>query len=110
MFVDDRPVELTDSYYPVSVAGGTDLAAMRKIPGGAPALLAELGHHATDALEELTVRPATDHEAEALGLAPGSLVIVLFRIVLGEDGVPFEVSVMTMRPEGRRFRYQVKVG
>lgn len=110
MLVDDQPVELTDSYYPAALAAGTDLAEKRKIPGGAPTLLARLGHRAKDALEELSVRPVTVQEAEALGLRPGSLVIVLFRIVVGEDGVPFEVSVMTMRPEGRRFRYRVKVG
>jgi GntR family transcriptional regulator len=110
MLVDDQLVELTDSYYPARLAAGTGLAEMRKIPGGAPTLLAKLGCRPKDALEELTVRPATEQEAEALGLAPGSLVIVLFRIVVGEDRIPFEVSVMTMRPDGRRFRYRVKVG
>jgi DNA-binding GntR family transcriptional regulator len=110
MLLDDHPVELTDSFYPATLVAGTALADPRKIPGGAPTVLADLGHHPADVLEELTVRPATEQEAGALGLEPGSLVIVLFRIVLGEDGVPFEVSLMTMRPEGRRFRYRVRVG
>ncbi|MBB5625055.1 GntR family transcriptional regulator [Sphaerisporangium krabiense] len=110
MLIDDRPVELADSYYPARLASGTLLGEMRKIPGGAPTLLAELGYRPKEALEELTVRPATEREAEGLALTPGSLVVVLFRIVVGVDGVPFEVSVMTMRPEGRRFRYRVKVG
>ncbi|MEZ0074451.1 GntR family transcriptional regulator [Planotetraspora sp. GP83] len=110
MLVDERPVELTDSYYPLSVAAGTGLAAARKIPGGAPTLLAQLGHVPSEVIEDLTVRPATAAEAEALGLEEGAPVILLVRLVRSADGVPFEVSVMTMVPEGRHFRYSLKVG
>ncbi|MGV9596082.1 GntR family transcriptional regulator [Streptosporangium sandarakinum] len=109
MLVDERPVELTDSYYPSSVAAGTGLAQMAKIRGGAPTLLAELGYSPAEAYEELIVRPATVEEAEALRLSEGTLVIVLVRTVLAADGTPFETSVMTMRPEGRRFTYRIKV-
>ncbi|MER5317985.1 GntR family transcriptional regulator [Streptosporangium roseum] len=108
MLVDDRPVELTDSYYPSSLAIGTGLAQMAKIRGGAPTLLAELGYAPAEAYEELTVRPATAEEAEALQLREGALVILLVRTAFTADGVPFETSVMTMRPEGRRFTYRIK--
>ncbi|MDH2426995.1 UTRA domain-containing protein [Sphaerisporangium sp. TRM90804] len=110
MLVDGAPIELTDSYYPSALATGTPLADARKIPGGAPTALAELGHRPKDAFEEITVRPSTDEEADALTLDRGALVVVLFRIVVDESGLPFEVSVMTMRPEGRRFRYRVGMG
>lgn len=108
MLVEDRPVELTDSYYVRAVAAGTDLALPRKIRGGAPTLLAELGYTAAEVVEDLSVRPAAPDEALELGLPENALVIFLVRVSSTADGMPFEVSVMTMRPEGRHFRYRMK--
>jgi DNA-binding GntR family transcriptional regulator len=110
MLVEDQPVELTDSYYPCPVAAGTGLARPGKIPGGVPTLLAELGYVAHEVDEELTVRPATADEARELGVPEESLIVHLVRVSSTAEGVPFEVSMMTMRPEGRRFRYRFKVG
>ncbi|WP_420819999.1 UTRA domain-containing protein [Sinosporangium album] len=39
MVLDGKPAELTDSWYPISVADGTALAVPRKIKGGAVTLL-----------------------------------------------------------------------
>lgn len=110
MLEEDRPVELTDSYYPGSVAAGTGLAEPRKIRGGAPTLLAELGYVADEVVEDLSVRRAEPDEAHELALPAGALVIQLVRVSSTADGVPYEVSVMTMRPEGRHFRYRLKAG
>ncbi|GII79125.1 hypothetical protein Sru01_41070 [Sphaerisporangium rufum] len=108
MLVEDRPVELTDSYYPASVAAGTGLAEARKIRGGAPTLLAGLGYVPDEVYEDISVRPATGEEGEILEVAAGTLVVVLFRVVFAAGHVPFEASVMTMLPEGRHFRYHFR--
>ncbi|WP_289009058.1 UTRA domain-containing protein [uncultured Thermomonospora sp.] len=110
MLLDGRPVELTDSWYPAHLAAGTPLAEPRKIKGGAVSLLAELGYAAHEAIEEITVRPATADEAEALSVSAGTPVIVLCRTLFTQEGVPFETSVMTMLTEGRRLRYRLTVG
>ncbi|GAB2480972.1 GntR family transcriptional regulator [Nocardiopsis aegyptia] len=109
MLFDDVPVELTDSYYPLSVASGTPLEEKRKVRGGAPTLLAELGYAAHEVVEDVCARPATDDEATALGLPVGSPVLVLLRTTHAADGSPFEVSRMVMRPEGRHLRYRLVV-
>ena len=41
--VDGEPAELVKSYYPMDIAQGTAIAEKRKIRGGTPTLLAELG-------------------------------------------------------------------
>lgn len=110
MLVEEEPVELTDSYYPRAVASGTGLALMKKIRGGAPTLLAELGYVAGEVVEDLCVRQASADEARELQLSEETLVIELVRVSTTAEGVPFEVSVMVMRPEGRRFRYRLKAG
>ncbi|WP_049560413.1 GntR family transcriptional regulator [Nonomuraea sp. SBT364] len=110
MLEEDQPVELTDSYYPRAVAAGTGLAVPRKIRGGAPTLLAELGYVADEVVEDLSVKPATPDEAHELALPANAPVIQLVRVSFTADGTPYEISVMTMRPEGRHFRYRLKVG
>ncbi|MDA2809936.1 UTRA domain-containing protein [Nocardiopsis sp. RSe5-2] len=110
MLLDDRPAELTDSYYPSSIARGTTLVEPGKIKGGAVRALADLGFAAHDVLEDVSVRPATAEEARQLGLPDEAVVLALFRVVLAEDGTPFEVSTMTMNPEGRHLRYRIRMG
>ncbi|PSK99098.1 UTRA domain-containing protein [Murinocardiopsis flavida] len=109
MLLAERPVELTDSYYPSSFAKGTPLAETSKIPGGSPHALADLGFVPFESLEDVSVRPATEAEAELLALDAGAPVLVVFRIVLSAEGNPYEVSIMTMIPEGRHLRYRVRV-
>ncbi|MBM0239835.1 UTRA domain-containing protein [Micromonospora sp. ATA32] len=109
MLLDGRPVELTDSYYPTSIARGTALAEPRKIRGGAISLLAELGYRPGRVREDVYTRVPDATERSALNLAEGEWVLGLTRLLSTHDGVPIEVSVMTMVPHGRRLRYQLSV-
>ena len=109
VLLDDQPVELVDSYYPADLARGTRLAEARKIRGGAPTLLAELGHELHHVDEDVSVRLANAEESGLLALQGPSPVLVLQRTSSSRDGRPVEVSVMTMLP-GRHLRYQLTIG
>ncbi|WP_166386851.1 UTRA domain-containing protein [Catellatospora methionotrophica] len=109
VLLDGQPVELADSYYPLEIARGTGLAQAARIRGGAPTLLAELGFRPDEVAEQLAVRPGTAAETAALDLPGGSQVVELVRVTYERDGSPYEVAVMVMRPEGRVFRYRMKV-
>lgn len=105
MYVDDRPVELTDSYYPATIAAGTPLAEPRKIKGGAVTLLAEMGHTIHDVVEEIAAGAATTEQAKALRITEGQPVLTLTRVSTDACGHTLEVSVMTMLSE-TRLRYR----
>ncbi len=107
MLFNDRPVELVDSYYPASIARGTRLAESRKIPGGAVALLADLGHPPRRIREDVSARLATPHERTVLELDDPSCVLLLARALTTENDLPVEASVMTMVADGRRLRYEL---
>ena len=107
ILLDNNPVELSDSYYPATIAAGTRLADPRKIPGGAVRLLADLGFVGEGTVEHVRADSATSEQAELLGLAPGSAVLQLVRINATSDGAPFEVSIMTM-PPGRHLTYRTR--
>jgi GntR family transcriptional regulator len=91
---DDDPVELTWSYYPLSVATGTALAGRGKIPGGAPRALAELGYPEREFTDRVSTRPPTTEEVQGLDLPEGVPVIRQFRVIYSDEMKPVEVSII----------------
>ncbi|MEU9619996.1 GntR family transcriptional regulator [Streptomyces sp. NPDC088251] len=110
MYLDGEPCELTDTYYPVGIAGGTGLAGTAKIPGGAIRLLAELGHVGVRVREDVTARQATEHEREQLRLTAGEPVLQLTRLTLDDADRPIQVDVMAMPPRRQKLRYEIRIG
>lgn len=107
MLFDGHPVELVDSYYPATIARGTRLAESRKIPGGAVALLTDLGYPPRHIREDVSARLATPDERSTLQLDDSSCVLLLARTLHAENALPVEASVMTMVADGRRLRYEL---
>jgi GntR family transcriptional regulator len=106
ILLDDRPIELADSYYPPRIASGTRLAEQGKIPGGAVTLLSDMGYTpADDPLEDVAAATASASQCDALDLSPGTAVLVLTRFTTSTTGEPIEVSVMTMT---RHLQYRQK--
>ncbi|MEV8523174.1 UTRA domain-containing protein [Streptomyces sp. NPDC052000] len=108
ILLDDDVIELADSYYPLSIARGTALSEARKIKGGAPTLLAELGYRARRVIEEPGVREADEAECAALALPAGTNVLTLLRRTAAADETPFEVQMMVMKAP-RRLHYEIEV-
>jgi GntR family transcriptional regulator len=108
--LDDRPVEIADSWYPLAIADGTGLADQKPIRGGALRLLAELGYTAARHIEDIAiVEPPADAVAE-LGASP---VLELIRTSYTAADVPFEVAIMLMSRDmspgvPRRLRYELR--
>ncbi|GAA3669915.1 hypothetical protein GCM10022224_037630 [Nonomuraea antimicrobica] len=91
---DGDPVELSWSYYPVHIAAGTPLAARKKIRGGAPEVLADLGFPERHFEDRISVRQPTTEEVEGLDLPPDVPVFRQFRTVYSNSRQPVEVSVL----------------
>ncbi|WP_158843993.1 GntR family transcriptional regulator [Saccharothrix deserti] len=91
---DDEPVEISWSYYPAELATDTPLAGRGKIRGGAPNVLAGLGHPQREFADRLSVRQPTTEELEMLDLPDEVPVIRQFRVVYSEGNRPVEVSVL----------------
>ncbi len=100
-----EPVELSWSYYPVDLAEGTPLADPKKIRGGAPRVLSDLGHPQTEYVDRITARLPTTEELEALRLPDDVPVLRQFRVVRSADRV-VEVSVLIKG--GHRFELEYR--
>ncbi|MBB0245605.1 UTRA domain-containing protein [Streptomyces alkaliphilus] len=92
---DGEPVELVASYYPIEIARGTALADQRKIKGGTPTLLAEMGFPPRLTVDRVSARIPTQEQYEALRLPTDLPVLRTLRVVYSDDERPIEVTLMT---------------
>ncbi|MFJ1669453.1 GntR family transcriptional regulator [Streptomyces bottropensis] len=109
ILLDDRPNELTDTYYPVGIARGTGLAGTAKIPGGAVTLLARLGHVGAVVREDVTADNPDDEERDILLTAPAEPVLRLTRVTVDRHGRPIQVDRMVMPALSQRLRYEIAI-
>lgn len=110
ILLDDIPVELADSYWPLAVASGTALASPGKVKGGAPTLLASLGYDPTSVTENVRVRPATPEELKTLKMADSDeWVLTLRRTITDGSNRPYEVFVSVAPGRIGQLNYSMKV-
>lgn len=110
IYLDDRPTELTDTYYPAHIAAGTPLSSTAKIRGGAIALLAQLGHVGSRVREDVGARMPREEECAVLRLRPDQPVLTLTRLILDTDERPMQVEMMTMPAHEQQLRYELTIG
>lgn len=111
ILMDDQPIELADSFYPAALAAGTSLVEPRKIPGGAIAILGQLGLAPVDVTEQVSARPPTADECALLEIESDDWVLVLTRVSRDTAGRPVEYA--SMRSIARLtpgHTYQLKAG
>lgn len=95
--VDDRPVQLATSYYPLEIVRGTAITYTDTGPGGAYARLAELSYEPTHFTETVVAR--APHPDEAFDLAmprTGGLVFHITRFAYTAEDQCVEVNHMVL--------------
>ncbi|OKJ45970.1 GntR family transcriptional regulator [Streptomyces sp. CB02009] len=107
LHLDDQPTELTEAYYPLDLADGTAMMETRKVKGGTPTLLAELGYPPRSFTDEVSSEIPTEEEVLALQLPRDMPVMLTFRIVRSDGQRPIEVSLMTKAAHRYRMRYSI---
>lgn len=104
--IEDEPVELVHSYYPLDIARGTALMESRRIKGGTPTLLSELGYPPRLSVDRISARVPTQEQYEALRL-PGDLpVLRTLRVVHSDGERPIEATVMAKAGHLYELRYE----
>lgn len=107
MLLDDEPAELVHSYYPAGIARDTALAHRRRIKGGSPTLLAELGFPPQNAVDRVSTRIPTPQEVRLLELPEDVPVLRTFRVVTTAEGLPIEVSVLVKAGNLYELQYEL---
>lgn len=104
--LDGKPVLLSRSWLPSTIAAGTAIAQPDTGPGGTYARLADLGRAPANFREDLRSRMPSAEETERLDIAPGTPVIDVIRLAVDGDGTPVEVNEMTADASAYVFRYE----
>jgi GntR family transcriptional regulator len=94
MYLDDEPCELVKSYYPMDLARDTAMAVKRKIKGGTPRLLADMGYPPVKCIDKVSAIQPTPEQYEALQMPTKLPVLRTLRTVLSVDDRIIEVSEM----------------
>lgn len=106
LMIDDVPAELVKSYYPLEIARGTAMTERRKIKGGTPTLLAELGHPPRLSVDRVSARVPTQEQYEALQLPSNLPVLRTLRVVYSDHERPIEATVMVKAGHVYELQYE----
>lgn len=109
MSLDDEPAELVRSYYPLDIARNTPLMEKRRIRGGSPRLLADLGFHSREFVDHVSTRPPTPDEYVLLQLPAGVPILRTFRVVYADDHRPVEATVMVKAGHLYELQYRSQI-
>lgn len=88
MLVDQVPVRIASSYFPLPLAHGTPLLEPDFVDGGLQRLFESLGHRFGRAVESFTVRMPTPEEASLLQLGSEVPVVAVLRSSYDDVGRP----------------------
>ncbi|WP_017557922.1 GntR family transcriptional regulator [Nocardiopsis baichengensis] len=93
LLLDGEPVELADVFFPAELAHGTALTENKRIRGGAPKLLADLGYPPDEWVDRVSTRLPTSEELKLLELPDDAPVLRTLRVVYGA-GRPVQAEVL----------------
>jgi GntR family transcriptional regulator len=107
--VEDRPVQLADSYYLPDMVRGTPIVYTDTGPGGVYARLAEIGHEPVRFTERLRARMPLTGEATALDLPTGTPVLAIIRSAFDAADRCVEVTEMILDASAYELDYHASI-
>lgn len=108
--VEDRPVQLADSYYLLELVRSTAIVYTDTGQGGAYARLAEIGHAPVRFTERLRARMPLPVEVAALELPGGTPVIAITRTAHDSEDRCVEVTEMILDSSAYELEYNAQPG
>lgn len=108
-FADDKPIQISTSYEPHALTGGTPIEQPEQGPlKGVIARMDSIGHHATHVDENVTARAARDHEAAQLNI-PENVQVFCIRRTHYEHEQPIELCDIVVPSDRHELHYRIPV-
>jgi GntR family transcriptional regulator len=107
--VEQRPVQLADSFYLVDMVRATPIVYTDTGPGGVYARLAEIGHEPVRFTERLHARMPYPAERSTLELPGGTPVIAIVRTAFDTEDRCVEVTEMIIDASAYELEYHATV-
>lgn len=106
-FVDGQPYNTNDSFFPLDLVAGSEIARPEDITRGANRVLEELGHPQVRVVDDISARMPTADETLRLRLEPGTPVIVHIRVGYDDEDTPVRVAVSVLPADKHLIRYEL---
>lgn len=106
LFLGDEACELVKNYYPMDLAVGTALTIKKKIKGGAPRLLADMGFPPVKCVDKVSAIQPTPEQYEALRMPTKIPVLRTLRKTVSTDDRVIEVTEMAKAGHLYELRYE----
>jgi GntR family transcriptional regulator len=106
-YADDEPLQLGDSYYPLSIVQGSKIMSPADVVEGTDQVLDDLGHIPTRYEDEITWRMPTAEETATLRMVTGMPVGRLLRTTFDQHDRPVEVYVVILPADRHVLLYDV---
>lgn len=107
MYADDEPLQLGDSYYPLTIVSDSKIMNPADIVEGTDQVLEDLGHVPTRYEDEITWRMPTPDETEQLAIAAGTPIGRLLRTTFDQNEHPIEVYILILPADRHVLLYDV---
>ncbi|MQM28564.1 GntR family transcriptional regulator [Glycomyces albidus] len=107
--VDDRLVQLADSFYLLDLVRSTPIVYTDTGPGGVYARLDEIGHAPVRFTERLRARMPLPTETDALELPGGTPVLVITRMAFDSEDRCIEVTEMVLDASAYELEYHATI-
>jgi GntR family transcriptional regulator len=105
-YLDGRPSNISDTYYPHSIAGDTPIMHPADVTQGIVQLMLDMGHRQVRYDDELETRMPAPDEVEALRIPPGWPVLVQTRTGFTAER-PVKVSITIWPGDRARLVYEL---
>lgn len=106
LLLDDKPAELVKNYYPIGIARGTALEQTKKIKGGSPRLLEDLGYPTVRCVDKVSARMPTLEQFLALKMPTREPILRTLRATYSRDELVIEVTVMAKAAYQYELQYE----
>jgi len=106
IFADARPIQVSASYIPLSIARSADLALPDTEPTAIHQQLAKNGYHVSRFVEEVECRRPTVDEAALLRISEGQPVLDVVRLALDQAGRTLEMTINVFPGQMWLLRYE----
>ena len=107
MYADDEPLQLGDSYYPLTIVQDSKIMDPADVVEGTDQVLEDLGHTPTRYEDEITWRMPSAGESTKLHLGPAVPVGRLLRTSFDQNDQPIEVYQVILPGDRHVLLYEV---
>jgi GntR family transcriptional regulator len=106
-YADDEPLQLGDSYYPLTIVRDSKIMNPANIVEGTDQVLEDLGYVPTRYEDEITWRMPTPDETEKLVIPAGTPVGRLLRTTFDQHDRPIEIYIVILPADRHVLLYDV---